>query len=139
MVNEGRPRKRATSKGKAELRRTESNRPQPHDKGAEDAANTIRRQTRRKLSDHAGILSKEAVRELRHAIDEGRKERARLDRERLARLLEASDRPGDLAVFEAARRKAKSAGLTRKKARELLEQVKKEAWNRTYGDKKQGE
>jgi len=53
-------------------------------------------------------------------------------------LFEAFDRSDDAAVLETARRKAKSAGLTRKKPRGLPDQVKKEVWNRTYGDKKRG-
>ena len=106
--------------------------------GSRKPASIAKRQTRRKLSDFAGILSPEAVQELRKAIDEARKERERLDRERPKRLLEAFDRCDDAAVLETARRKAKSAGLTRKKPRGLPDQVKKEVWNRTYGDKKRG-
>jgi len=106
------------------------------DQGFAKPADVITRRTRRRLSDFAGILSPESTQELREAIDESRKERERLDRKRLKRLLEAFDRSDDAAVLETARRKAKSAGLTRKKVRELVNQVKKEVWNRTYGDKK---
>lgn len=106
--------------------------------GSRKPADVVKRRTRRKLSDFAGILSPEAVQALREAIDEGRKERERLDREWLKRLSEAFDPSDDAAVLEAARRKAKSAGLTRTKVRKLLDQVKKDVWNRTYGDKKRG-
>ena len=99
-------------------------------------ADVIKRRTRRPLMDFAGILSPKAAEELREAIEEARKEREPLDRERLKRLMEAFDRLDDTVVLETARRKAKSVGLTRKKVRDLLDEVKKEVWNRTYGDKR---
>ena len=43
--------------------------------------------------------------------------------------------PEDVAVLESASRKVRSAGLTRKKARELLDEVKTGRWNRRYGRK----
>jgi len=43
--------------------------------------------------------------------------------------------PEDAAVLESASRKVRSAGLTRKKARELLDEVKTGRWNRRYGRK----
>jgi AbrB family looped-hinge helix DNA binding protein len=57
-------------------------------------------------------------------------------KEALETLRKAREDEVDAAVLERASRKAKSVGLTRKKTRELLDQVKKEAWSRTYGDKK---
>jgi hypothetical protein len=99
-------------------------------------ADVINRGARRPLMDFVGILSPKAAEKLREAIDEARKQREPLDRERLKRLMEAFDRPDDIAVLEMAHRKAKAAGLTRKKVRDLLDDVKKEAWNRTYGDKR---
>ena len=121
---------------KRELDRMRAEHDEDLDQGFAKPADVITRRTRRRLSDFAGILSPESTQELREAIDESRKERERLDRKRLKRLLEAFDRSDDAAVLETARRKAKSAGLTRKKVRELVNQVKKEVWNRTYGDKK---
>ena len=95
----------------------------------------VKRRTRRRLSDFAGILSPEAAEELREVIEEGRRERERLDRKRVKQLMEAFDRSDDTVVLERARRKAKSAGLTRKKVRDLVDEVKKEMWNRTYKDR----
>ena len=110
-------------------RRAEAKRSQ---RSSEDV---VKRRTRRRLSDFAGILSPEAAEELREVIEEGRRERERLDRKRVKQLMEAFDRSDDTVVLERARRKAKSAGLTRKKVRDLVDEVKKEMWNRTYKDR----
>ena len=96
----------------------------------------VKRRTSRPLSDFAGILSPEAAESVRKAIEESRKERERLDRDRLVWLMKAFDRFDEVAALEAARRRARSAGLTRRKVRDILDEVKKEVWNRTYGDKK---
>jgi len=95
----------------------------------------IKPRTRRPLSDSAGILNSEAVGAVRKAIEDSRTKRRRLDRERLGRLLAAFD-PDETAFLEAVRLKMETAGLGRKEARELLDQVKKEHWRRRYGNKK---
>ena len=51
-------------------------------------------------------------------------------------MMEAFDWLDDIVVLETAHRKAKAAGLTRKKVRDLLDEVKTEVWNRTYRDKR---
>jgi len=100
---------------------------------AGESPDVIKRATaRRPLSDFAGMLSPEAAEELRAAIEEGRRERAPLDRERLKRLIEAFDRSEETSILETARRKAQSAGITRKKVEALVNEAKKEAWNRRY-------
>lgn len=115
-----------TASGARPKRRRTSGRPrEPPDVVKRTAA-------RRPLSDFAGILSPEAAEELRAAIEEGRKEREPLDRERLKNLIEAFDQSEDTSVLETARRKAQSAGLTRKKVEDLVDEAKKEAWNRRY-------
>ena len=106
------------------------------DQGFAKPADVIKRRTRRPLMDFAGILSPKAAEELREPIEGVRKEREPLNRERLKRLMEAFDRLDDIVVLGTAHRKAKAAGLTRKKVRDLLDEVKKEVWNRTYGDRK---
>ncbi len=98
-------------------------------------ADVIKRRARRPLMEFAGILSPKAAEELREAIEEARKQREPLDRERQKRLMEAFDRLDDIVVLKTAHRKAKAAGLTRKRVRDLLDEVKKEVWDRTYGDK----
>ena len=87
----------------------------------------------RPLSDSAGILGPKAREALRQAIEEAREERKRLDMGQLRRFTAALERPEDAAVLESVSRKVKSAGLTRKKAQELLGEVKKEQWNRRRG------
>lgn len=84
------------------------------------------------LSDSVGMLSPEAVEAIRRAIEQGRRERRRLDRKRPSKVTEALSSPEDARVLEAARKKAQSAGLTRKKAMALLDEVKRDVWNRTY-------
>jgi hypothetical protein len=138
--------KHTASGGKSKGRRKGLSSPRPRGERAENdefldpdpakPADVIKRRVRRPLMDFAGILSPEAAEDLRDAIEEARKEREPLDRERLKRLMEAFDRLDDTVVLETTRRKAKAAGLTRKKARDLLDEVKKEAWDRTYGDKR---
>ncbi len=88
---------------------------------------------RRHLSDSVGMLSPEAVEAIRSAIEQSRQERRRLDRKRLQKVIEAFRSPEDARVLDAAQKKARSAGLTRTKAVDLLDEVKKEAWKRTYG------
>jgi hypothetical protein len=78
------------------------------------------------------MLSPEAVEAIRRAIEQGRRERRRLDRKRPSKVTEALSSPEDARVLEAARKKAQSAGLTRKKAMALLDEVKRDVWNRTY-------
>ena len=46
-------------------------------------SDVIKRRTHRPLSDFVGLLSPKAVEEIRAAIEDSRKERDRLDRERL--------------------------------------------------------
>ena len=118
--------KRIRSPGRSVRRRTGPTKIRP-------PADVIKQRIRRPLSDSAGILSPAAVGGIRKAIEESRKERGRLDRERLRRLTAAFDRH-EAAVLETARLKAKSAGLTRKEAQALLDQVKKEHWKRRYGN-----
>ena len=120
---------------KRELNRTRAEDDEILDPDFAKPADAIKRRTRRPLMDFAGILSPKAAEELREAIEEARKEREPLDRERLKRLMEVFDRLDDIVVLETAHRKAKAAGLTRKKVRDLLDEVKKEVWNRSYGDK----
>ena len=120
---------------KRELDRTRAEADEILDPDFAKPAGVIKRRTRRPLMDFAGILSPKAAEELREAIEEARKERKPLDRERLKRLMEALDRLDDIVVLETAHRKAKAAGLTRNKVRDLLDEVKKEVWNQTYGDK----
>ena len=92
------------------------------------------KQTRapRQLSDSVGMLSPGAVDAIRSAVEQGRQERKRLDRKRLQKVIEAFRSPEDARVLDAARKKARSAGLTRTKAVDLLDEVKREAWKRTY-------
>lgn len=121
---------------KRELDRTRAEDDEIPDPDFAKPEDVIKRRTRRPLMDFAGILSPKAAEELRKAIEETRKQREPLDRERLKRLIEAFDRLDDIVVLETAHRKAKAAGLTRKKVRDLLDEVKKEVWNRTYRDKR---
>lgn len=86
-------------------------------------ADVIKRRTRRPLMDFAGILSPKAAEELPEAIEEARKQREPLDRERLKRLMKALDRLDDIVVLETAHRKVKAAGLTRKQVRDLIDEV----------------
>ena len=89
---------------------------------------------RRHLSDSVGMLSPEAVEAIRSAIEQSRQERKRLDRRRLQEVIEAFRSPEDSSVLDAAQKKARSARLTRKQAMDLLDEVKREAWKRTYGN-----
>ena len=79
------------------------------------------------------MLSPEAVEAIRSGIEQSRQERKRLDRRRLQEVIEAFRSPEDSSVLDAAQKKARSARLTRKKAMDLLDEVKREAWKRTYG------
>ncbi len=88
---------------------------------------------RRHLSDSVGMLSPEAVEAVGSAIEQSRQERKRLDRKRLQEVIEAFRSPEDARVLDAAQKKARSAGLTRKGAMDLLDEVKRETWKRTYG------
>ncbi|HEX9341056.1 MAG TPA: hypothetical protein VF992_07810 [Thermoplasmata archaeon] len=111
---------------------------EPAVRGEDDGRKNVppaAKQTRapRHLSDSVGMLSPEAVEAIRSAIEQSRQERKRLDRERLQKVIEAFRSPEDARVLDAARKKAGSAGLTRKKAMDLLDEVKREAWKRTYG------
>jgi len=93
---------------------------------------TVPTSDRRRLSNSAGILNREAVEAIRTAIEQSRQERKRLDRRRLEELVEAFRSPDEAHTLETVSRKARSAGLTRRKLEELLKDVKKQAWKKRY-------